>query len=62
MLGYTNNALSTDQRRAALDAVVGSAAAGWLGVAHETVPLADVAGAWARQAAGDAGVRQVLVP
>jgi NADPH:quinone reductase-like Zn-dependent oxidoreductase len=62
VLGYTNNALSTDQRRTALDAVVGSAAAGWVGVAHETVPLADVAGAWARQAAGDAGVRQVLVP
>jgi NADPH:quinone reductase-like Zn-dependent oxidoreductase len=62
VLGYTNNALTPAQRRSALDAVLTAAAAGRIGVAHETVPLADVAAAWARQASGDAGVRLVVVP
>jgi NADPH:quinone reductase-like Zn-dependent oxidoreductase len=62
VLGYTNNALAPAQRRAALDAVLAAAAEGRIGVAHETVPLVDVAGAWARQASGDAGVRLVVVP
>ncbi|WP_369252790.1 quinone oxidoreductase family protein [Geodermatophilus amargosae] len=62
VLGYTNNALTPAQRRSALDAVLGAAATGRVGVAHETVPLADVTAAWARQATGDAGVRLVVVP
>lgn len=62
VLGYTNNALTPAQRRDALDAVLAVAATGRVSVAHETVPLADVAAAWARQAAGDAGVRLVVVP
>jgi NADPH:quinone reductase-like Zn-dependent oxidoreductase len=62
ILGYTNNALSGEQRRAAVTAVAEHAAAGRLAVAHELVPLADVAGAWRRQASGDTGVRLVLTP
>ncbi|RBY87836.1 zinc-binding dehydrogenase [Blastococcus sp. TF02A-30] len=62
VLGYTNNALTPDQRRAALTAVAEHAAAGRLAVAHERVPLADVATAWRRQATGDPGVRLVLTP
>ena len=62
VLGYTNNALTPAQRRDALDAVLAVAATGRVGVAHERVPLADVAAAWSRQAAGDAGVRLVVVP
>jgi NADPH:quinone reductase-like Zn-dependent oxidoreductase len=62
VLGYTNNALRPDQRRAALEAVFRHAAAGRLAVAHETVPLADAPAAWRRQATGRAGVRLVLAP
>jgi NADPH:quinone reductase-like Zn-dependent oxidoreductase len=62
VLGYTNNALRPEQRREALTAVAEHAAAGRLGVAHEVVALADVAGAWRRQAAGEAGGRLVLTP
>ncbi|MGR7023110.1 zinc-binding dehydrogenase [Geodermatophilus sp. URMC 62] len=62
VLGYTDDAPSPDRRRAALDAVLGSAAAGWIGVAHRTLPPAEVAGAWRQQASGEAGVRLVLVP
>ena len=62
VLGYTNNALTAEQRAQALTAVAGHAAAGRLAVAHEVVPLAEVPDAWQRQAAGDAGVRFVLTP
>jgi len=62
VLGYTNAMLSPEQQREALDAVFGHAATGRLGVAHEGLPLADVADAWRRQASGQAGVRLVLTP
>jgi NADPH:quinone reductase-like Zn-dependent oxidoreductase len=62
VLGYTNNALTPDQRAGALAAVLGHAAQGRLGVAHEVLPLAAVERAWRRQATGDAGVRFVLTP
>jgi NADPH:quinone reductase-like Zn-dependent oxidoreductase len=62
VLGYTNALLTADQRRGALDAVLGHAAAGRLTVAHELLPLAGVADAWRRQASGQAGVRLVLTP
>ncbi|WP_051516025.1 quinone oxidoreductase family protein [Candidatus Blastococcus massiliensis] len=62
VLGYTNNALTPAQRRNALTTVAGHAAAGRLAVAHEEVPLADVAAAWHRQATGDPGIRLVLTP
>jgi NADPH:quinone reductase-like Zn-dependent oxidoreductase len=60
VLGYTNNALTTEQRRDALTAVLEHAAAGAIAVAHETVTLADVATAWARQSSGDTTGRLVL--
>jgi NADPH:quinone reductase-like Zn-dependent oxidoreductase len=62
VLGYTNNALTPDRRRAALDAVFRHAAAGALSVAHEEIPLPDAAAAWRRQAAGESGVRLVVTP
>ncbi|TFV47473.1 zinc-binding dehydrogenase [Blastococcus sp. TF02A_35] len=62
MLGYTNNALTVEQRRAAVTTVAEHAAAGALAVAHEKVALGDAAGAWRRQATGDPGVRLVLTP
>jgi NADPH:quinone reductase-like Zn-dependent oxidoreductase len=46
ILGYTNNALSLDQRRSALTAVLDLAAAGTLRVAHEKVPLTRVTELW----------------
>jgi NADPH:quinone reductase-like Zn-dependent oxidoreductase len=62
ILGYTNNAISPDQRREALTAVLGHAAAGRIRVAHEVRPLADAGEAWTRQAAGQVDGRLVLVP
>jgi NADPH:quinone reductase-like Zn-dependent oxidoreductase len=62
LIGYTNNALTPEERAAALTAVAGHAADGRLAVAHEVLPLAEVADAWRRQASGQAGVRLVLTP
>ena len=60
VLGYTNNALTPAQRAAAVDAVLGHAAAGRLAVEHEVLPMSRVAEAWERTAAG--GTRRVVVP
>ncbi|MEU4192005.1 zinc-binding dehydrogenase [Kribbella sp. NPDC026611] len=60
VLGYTNNALTAEQRRDALTAVLRHAAAGEIAVAHETVALEHVANAWKRQAAGETAGRLVL--
>jgi NADPH:quinone reductase-like Zn-dependent oxidoreductase len=57
VLGYTNNELTPAQRADALAYVVDEVLAGRLTVAHQRVPLGDVAGAWDR-----AGDRVVLVP
>src|SRR4029453_8071552 len=62
VLGYTNALLTADQRRSALDAVFAHGAAGRVTVAHEVLPLAEVADAWRRQASGSSGVRVVLTP
>jgi NADPH:quinone reductase-like Zn-dependent oxidoreductase len=62
VLGYTNNDLTGEQRSAALTTVAEHAAAGDLAVAHELVPLAEVADAWRRQASGEPGVRLVVTP
>ena len=62
VLGYTNAALSPDQRRKALQAVFAHAGAGRLSVAHELIPLAEAGAAWGRQASGQAAVRLVLTP
>jgi NADPH:quinone reductase-like Zn-dependent oxidoreductase len=62
VLGYTNNALTPDQRAAAVTAVAEHAAAGRLSVAADVRPLGEVAEAWRRQAGGDPGTRLVLTP
>jgi NADPH:quinone reductase-like Zn-dependent oxidoreductase len=61
VLGYTNNALTPDQRRTAVTEVARALAAGQLAVAHERVPFESVSEAWRRQAS-DPGVRLVLSP
>ncbi|TQN42687.1 NADPH:quinone reductase-like Zn-dependent oxidoreductase [Blastococcus colisei] len=62
LLGYTNNALTPAERAEALTAVSRHAADGRIAVAHEVLPLAEVSGAWTRQAAGQATARLVLTP
>ena len=62
VLGYTNNALSPGQRREALTAVTRHAADGAISVAHDVLPLSEVADAWQRQATGSAAARLVLTP
>jgi NADPH:quinone reductase len=62
LLGYTNNALTREQRAAAVTAVSEHAARGTLAVAHEVVPLADAGAAWQRHADGRASGRIVLTP
>lgn len=58
VLGYTNNALTPEQRRDAFTVVAEEAAAGRLRVEHQAVPLADATAAWTRTEGG----RVVLVP
>jgi NADPH:quinone reductase-like Zn-dependent oxidoreductase len=60
ILGYTNNELTVDQRAEAVRVVADHVRAGRLTVDYEPVPLAGVAGAWSRQAAGKADRRIVL--
>ncbi|GAB3438914.1 quinone oxidoreductase family protein [Actinophytocola sediminis] len=62
ILGYTNNELSDEQRAAAIRVVAGHAATGDLSVNYEPLPLADIATAWSRQAAGAPAGRIVLTP
>ena len=62
LLGYTNNALSPDQRAEALTAVARLAAEGRIGVAHAARPLSEVEHVWQEQQRGGSGVRQVLEP
>jgi len=61
ILGYTNNALSPDQRHEALTAVLQHAATGAITVAHETVALTNITTAWHRQFAGQTSGRLVLM-
>jgi NADPH:quinone reductase-like Zn-dependent oxidoreductase len=61
VLGYTNNALSPEQRAQALTAVLAHAERGELGLDHLVLPLAEVARGWTLTAEG-AGRRVVLVP
>jgi NADPH:quinone reductase-like Zn-dependent oxidoreductase len=58
ILGYTNNAITPDQRRDALTAVLQHSAT--IKVAHETVPLHDITTAWHRQSSGQTSGRLVL--
>jgi NADPH:quinone reductase-like Zn-dependent oxidoreductase len=48
ILGYTNNALTSEQRAAALGEILAHAAAGRLDTDRELLPLAGVADAWSR--------------
>ncbi|HEX2913588.1 MAG TPA: zinc-binding dehydrogenase [Chloroflexia bacterium] len=61
LLGYTNNALSNQQKAEALSQILTHAAAGRLRVEHETLPLARIAEAWERQA-NAAHRKLILVP
>jgi NADPH:quinone reductase-like Zn-dependent oxidoreductase len=60
ILGYTNNALTAEQRRTAIGDISRHAANGELAVAHEVHPLGDIEQVWARQSSGRASVRFVL--
>ena len=60
ILGYTNNAITSDQRRDALTAVLQHAATGAISVAHQTVALPDIAAAWHLQSVGQTTGRLVL--
>src|SRR6266542_2626828 len=61
ILGYTNNALSHEQKAAALAGILDHAAAGRLTADRETLPLASAAEAWSR--CGQAPHRRaVLIP
>jgi NADPH:quinone reductase-like Zn-dependent oxidoreductase len=62
LLGYTNNALTPDQRAATLSAVLTEAAAGRLAVEHDVRPLSEVEQVWSDVAGGAVAARQVLVP
>jgi NADPH2:quinone reductase len=61
MLGYTNNALTHEQKAAALTEILTHAAAGRCTVERELVPLAMAAQAWERQAVS-ARRKLLLVP
>jgi NADPH:quinone reductase len=62
LLGYTNNELSPARRASAIRTIARHCADGELSVTYETSPLADIATAWSRQAAGAATGRIVLTP
>jgi NADPH:quinone reductase-like Zn-dependent oxidoreductase len=62
LLGYTNNELTRAQRAEAIAVIAARVADDTLTVTHETVAPADAPAAWARRAAGAAGVRLVVVP
>jgi NADPH:quinone reductase-like Zn-dependent oxidoreductase len=62
MVGYTNNALTTEQRAEAVRAIADHIRAGRLTVDYEAVPLSGVTEAWTRQAQGTADRRLVLLP
>jgi NADPH:quinone reductase-like Zn-dependent oxidoreductase len=60
--GYTNNALTAEQRAGALGSVLRLAAEGAMTVAHRTEPLEGVTEAWQRVASGQEPLRLVLTP
>jgi NADPH:quinone reductase len=61
IIGYTNNALTSEQKAEALAQIMAHAAAGRCTVERETMPLARVAEAWQRQAVR-AGRKLILIP
>jgi NADPH2:quinone reductase len=61
ILGYTNSALTHEQKAQALTAIFKHAIAGRCTVEHEVIPLSRVAEAWKRQA-GAARCKLILAP
>ena len=61
ILGYTNNALSQQQKAQALSEILAHAAAGRCTVDRETMPLARAGEAWELQAAF-ARRKLILIP
>ncbi len=61
ILGYTNNALTHEQKAQALAEILAHAAAGRCTVERERVPLAQAAEAWERQALS-ARRKLILIP
>lgn len=61
IIGYTNNALSPEQKATALSEILAHAAAGRCTMDRETVPLAQAGEAWVRQAAS-AHRKLILTP
>jgi NADPH:quinone reductase-like Zn-dependent oxidoreductase len=62
VLGYTNNALTAEQRREAITAVLGHAEAGRVRMQYDAHPLAEVEQVWSAIARGASEARNVLVP
>ncbi len=62
VLGYTNNALTHDQRREAVTTVLNHAATGRIRMRYTLSPLDDVERVWLRQSMGTAEPRWVLAP
>jgi NADPH:quinone reductase-like Zn-dependent oxidoreductase len=62
LIGHVNTHTPEDVRRAAYERMASHAAAGELRIDVEAVPLAQVADAWQRQAAGSPHRKVVLVP
>lgn len=61
ILGYTNNALTPEQKAEALSTILTHAAAGRCTIERESLPLAHAAEAWQRQAAS-ARRKLILIP
>lgn len=61
ILGYTNSALTQQQKAHALSEILRLAATGRCTVEHETVPLPQVTVAWQRQATGATGGRKLIL-
>lgn len=61
IIGYTNNAVSPEQKAQALSAILAHAAAGRCTMDRERVPLAQASEAWLRQAAS-AHRKLILIP
>ena len=62
VLGYTNNALTAEQRASAITAVLRHAAAGRIRMAYDVHPLVEVEAVWTEHVSGRASARCVLVP
>lgn len=60
ILGYTNNAVTTELKARALADLLAHAASGRLTVSHQCVTLDDLPAAWTRQASGQAESRLVV--